>query len=348
MSNAVMAKYSDLESRRFGCRVFRGSVDHIDPQQTLDFLINNAVDIAILRLPSMHTGNFAFLNELGMPYIVADTLVYYYCNLSSYEPKQIKNNELSFEATTAGDIAVINELVSKIFKDYTNHYYANPFMNKNDILDGYQEWAGNYITGHRSERLSWLTIEKGAFIGFIACFVREDECEIILNGVRPEASGRGIYSDMLRFIQNYFKKAGIKIMKVSTQVHNFAVQKVWAREGFFMHESFNTIHINSFLQKTIYPGKQYSIKGEEISACLTPKFIASSLSKHILKPASSFYIKNSSFKHLKSIDKKAHYTVTINIPYANADCSSYKLFQKVTDTRGNICLVAYYDLIEVK
>lgn len=348
MSKSAMATYSELESRRFGYRVFRGNADHIDPQQTLIFLLNNEVDIAILRLPSMHTDIFAALNELGMPYIVADTLVHYHCNLSTYEPKTIMNKDLSFEATTERDVPVIDELVSSIFRDYTNHYYANPFMKKKDILEGYKEWVRNYITGKQSGRLSWVVKKSNQLAGFITCSFENDLCEGVLYGVRSELAGGGVYSDYIRFSQNYFKKKGFKTMKVSTQVHNFAVQKVWAREGFYMREAFNTIHLNSFLQKSILPGYQHDLKGGEISSCLEPGFVVSSFSRYKLKPAKRFFVTNSSCRYLKIIDEKAHYTGTLNVPYADTDSSYYKLFQKVTDTDGNICLVAYYDVHEVK
>jgi acyl dehydratase len=38
-------------------------------------------------------------------------------------------------------------------------------------------------------------------------------------------------------------------MLVSTQVNNFAVQKVWAREGFHLFEAWDTYHVNALLSE---------------------------------------------------------------------------------------------------
>ena len=59
----------------------------------------------------------------------------------------------------------------------------------------------------------------------------------------------GIYSDVVRFTQNYFKAIGMKKMWVSTQLQNYSVQKSWIEEGFYLKKSFETYHINTLLAK---------------------------------------------------------------------------------------------------
>ena len=44
-------------------------------------------------------------------------------------------------------------------------------------------------------------------------------------------------------------------MRVSTQIQNYTVQNVWMREGFFLKESFATIHINSLLSHSNFKEK---------------------------------------------------------------------------------------------
>jgi len=38
-------------------------------------------------------------------------------------------------------------------------------------------------------------------------------------------------------------------MTVTTQIQNYAVQKIWVKEGFSLCNSFDTYHINSFLNQ---------------------------------------------------------------------------------------------------
>ena len=61
----------------------------------------------------------------------------------------------------------------------------------------------------------------------------------------PEAAGSGLYGDLIRHTQAIAISNGASVMKVSTQVNNFAVQKVWAREGFHLSEAWDTFHIHS-------------------------------------------------------------------------------------------------------
>ncbi len=70
---------------------------------------------------------------------------------------------------------------------------------------------------------------------------------MLLYGVRSEQSGGGVYGDLIRFTQAYFKNQGCTSMKVSTQVNNFGVQKVWVREGFFMTSAYYTLHLTTMM-----------------------------------------------------------------------------------------------------
>lgn len=237
---------SPLDSNRFGLRIFRGNVEQINEQHLLSTILKENIDIAIIRLPSEKQFQISRLDKTGLPYIVADTLVYYYVDLSKYSPKELKNQSLMFVECYPEHAGIISGLVERIFPDYTNHYYSNPFLKKADILEGYKEWAQNYAVGTPG-RISWYVKRDEHTIGFVSCAYDQNECEIVLNGVVPEASGKGVYGDIIRFTQQYFKNMGCQVMKISTQIQNYAVQKVWSREGFVIRKAYSTIHINAFM-----------------------------------------------------------------------------------------------------
>src|SRR3546814_5792516 len=56
----------------------------------------------------------------------------------------------------------------------------------------------------------------------------------------PEHAGGGLYGDLIRYTQARFRALGYRRMKVSTQVWNLAVQKVWSREGFSLVQAYDT------------------------------------------------------------------------------------------------------------
>ena len=242
--------YSELESKRFKAKIFRDKINDFKTKDLQQELIKNDADIAIIRLPSNKLYLLSKLDIIGFPYIVADTLVYYECKFNNYLPKALRNVELEFEKCTSQHGNLIEELTGKIFPNYISHYNSNPFLDKKLILDGYKEWARGYTA--TEGKVVFLVKKNGIDIGFATCSWDNDtkKCEGVLYGVLPEYSGGGVYSDIIRYTQEYFRKQGFEKMIVSTQTQNIAVQKVWNREGFELTESYNTIHVNCMLNKS--------------------------------------------------------------------------------------------------
>ena len=240
--------WSELESRRFDLNIHRGQSADIDDKNLLKYLIEHQVDILIARFPSEVQYKVSQLDRIGIPYLTADTLVYYEVMLKKVEPQPLRNSDLEFRVCSAGEIKLLNQMVEQIFQNYTNHYFSNPFLDKVKITEGYQEWTRNYISELHEDRIVWLVYRENDPIGFATCSYHDTECEGVLYGVKESAAGKGIYSDIIRFTQGYFKERGFQKMKVSTQAQNYSVQKVWGREGFNMSQSYFTVHVNSFLQ----------------------------------------------------------------------------------------------------
>lgn len=242
--------YSESESRRFNARIFRDKIGEIKVRDFQQNLIDNNVDIAIIRIPSEKLDLLSKLDIIGFPFIVADTLVYYDCKFDKYEPQKIRNTDIEFVKCNSNHSRLIEELTGRIFPNYTSHYNSNSILEKNLILEGYKEWASGYVNSEG--KIAFLVKRNGEYIGFATCSWDNTtkSCEGVLYGVKSEHSGCGVYSDIIRFTQDYFKQLGFERMFVSTQIQNVAVQKVWAREGFSLLESYNTIHINSLLDKS--------------------------------------------------------------------------------------------------
>ena len=243
--------YSEVESKRFEMNVFRGKGSEINPNEIRKMIINNNIDLLILRLPSLNKFKYHTISKIGFDYLHADSLVYYTSNLTDIQPSKIKNS-LEFIIVNKSDESVFDKIIPIIFDNYQNHYFSNPLLNQEKIIEGYIEWAKSYINKD-NKRIAWFVKSKGAVAGFATCSFDPESltCEGVLYGVMPEFSGHGIYSDLIRFTQNYFKDFGYKKMLVSTQLQNYAVQKVWLREGFYLTDSYETYHINSFLNYSI-------------------------------------------------------------------------------------------------
>ena len=235
-------KYSEIESKRFEREIYRGAIDELDIDLLRAFYAHHDQDTLIFRIPVAEQHKMHMLNGLGKEVINADTLVYYEADLQHTESHPIRNTDIDFRHIADEDKGVFEELIPKIFNNYTNHYFSNPVLDKTKIAEGYMEWVMNsfgipgnlYVVAYRDDQP----------IAFITCSHNAAYAEIVLNGVLPQYQKGGVYADLIRYVKQYFGQLGTPLLRVSTQIQNFPVQRVWNKEGFVMTNAFVTVHLN--------------------------------------------------------------------------------------------------------
>jgi len=367
---------SDLESKRFKLNILRANVEEVELKELKLRIFKNNIDVTILRISSSNTAMISRLDNLDFEYFQADTLVYYYLNLETYKPQGLKNHDLAFVKAKVGDALELERMVRVIFKDYTNHYSLNKFINTKDALDGYVEWVINFLDCIDKE--VFLVYRNEEAIAFATCECVEGKAEGILFGVMPDFSGGGIYSDIIRFTQSHYKKKGMKIMSVSTQIQNLAVQKVWAREGFLLQDSFSTIHINSLLNLSVLETRKYSLSLTQnmidgygknsgdfnklhFDSIYSRKFGFKQNIAHGLIPSGEIsrifgmeypgqgtIILSYKTIFIQPMYPNQSYDFILNTYYHNAKNGIYMCLVKVNDIKGNTCLLSYNKLINRK
>lgn len=238
--------FSQLDSARFGINILRGKFDSIDCKSLANAIFSTNCDIAIIRIPSA-TSQISQLSKWSLPILHADTLVYYRCDLTKHCPPPPKNSTISFRKAAEDDVPSLRALIADTFENYTSHYHANSILPRSKILEGYQQWAENHVD-HPNTTL-WIAERDGVIVAFAACAEHAETStgEGVLYGVSPNEKGGGIYGDLIRFTQAEFRSRGFQTMLVSTQINNFAVQKVWTREGFHLFQAWDTYHVNALL-----------------------------------------------------------------------------------------------------
>ena len=249
MTPAAQLSVSPLDSARFDMRIVRGRADELDPKALAAEIIAMKCDVAIVRVPSQRASRISALSRWALPVLHADTLVHYQCDLTRLEPKPLRNGDLVFALATEADLPRLREMISVTFRDYASHYQANPLFDPDKILAGYQQWAENHLTDPDCDL--WTVRRGNRLAAFAACRnnLARGESEGVLYGVNPQDAGCGLYGDLIRHTQAEAKSRGLRVMQVSTQVGNFAVQKVWTREGFYLFEALDTFHVNALLSK---------------------------------------------------------------------------------------------------
>lgn len=365
--------YSPSESKRFDMKIYRGTLDEVSSGTLRKQILRDEIDLAIVRIDAS-SAQLSKVFQLGFPVIQADTLVYYHTDFSTYTPKPLRNSDLTFSVMTPDDVGLANELVSVIFTQYTNHYNANVYLDKRDILAGYQEWVAGYIDTAHSDKICYKVQKKGEVVGFATVAIEGEVGEGVLYGVLPEFSGMGIYSDIIRFTQSEVLSLGCTRMKVSTQVQNYAVQKVWSREGFVLQESFATLHINAMLSYSIKDKDSFTLttSNDEIQAFaamsgdynpihlddslalqkgfdrriahgLTPNAALSRYYSTVFPDQTSLFLR---YNYLFNgpVYPDVSYSVEIGIVHHTLENDIYESVAKIKDESGQVVIVAYTTL----
>ncbi len=376
MTTSTGLAHSPLDSERFGLRVFRGTIEIVDDRALFADIIGNALDVAIVRTPAGRVCNIQRLSRHGMHPIHADTLVYYQLALSDYVPKALRNEDLVFSEAQPSDTAELESLVAHTFDGYRSHYHANPLLDPGQILAGYTQWASSYLSHANADRITWVARRQGKLVAF-ACCSHDDagnECEGTLYGVHPDSAGGGLYGDLIRFTQARYRERGYQTMKVSTQIWNLAVQKVWSREGFVIFQAYDTFHVNALLssgdirveQPLTFSPEQVA-RFAEVTGDLNPIHLddaaaaeagfPSRISHGMLAggelsrifgteiPGPGTLFLRSELIFLAPVHAGHPHVLRVRFPSPMRDIGPISAVATVHDASGRLCLLAYNDLL---
>ena len=225
---------SDVDSARFGvpiARSYAGSV--ADVTAIAKDARASGVAMVIVRSPANDLAVAQALENAGGR--LCDTLVHYARGLDRPIPEQPR----PVRRAGSDDIDEITAIAEGAFAGYRGHYHADPRLDPAAADAGYVDWARRSMADG-----DVLVIEDGvAIAGFLSMEHRETETEIVLNGVRPDAQGRGLYRALVIGALRHAAKLHAPRCVVSTQVSNVPAQKVWIRVGFEPTHAVYTFHL---------------------------------------------------------------------------------------------------------
>ena len=334
-------KYHKVDSQRFGLVIYRARVEEIEATPLLNEILENNVDTAIIRIPTVRLPQLHRLEKTAMPFIVADTLAYYTKDITTAKKQDIKNKDLTFIRAGQEEHEALNYIVKETFGTYVNHYRINPFFDNNSVTEGYQDWVRSYAEDS-DERICWLVNRGEDTIGFATFnFQSEGKAKGILYGVLPSERGNGIFKDIMSYAENYsLERGGIETVQTTTQIENIAVQKVWTSSGYVLDHTSNTIHIDALLTKSVFDNftVPVTIHGHDSD---TPKVS----NRHILKQINwqfdfkqNIVTKNHRFVNIEAMHVDIEYELHFSFPTGS------KGLLRVTDKEGKTYMLVYFDL----
>ena len=230
-----------LETRRFGFTCAKRT----DPDAKLG-AVNAAARAQRVRMISTRV-DVSDLSEVHAleadGYQLMDTLVYYRRPLGPNETKPLPRQGYQIRPAVPSDAGHIRDIARKAFTGYIGHYHADPRLENTDADAAYVEWAENSIRHMADGNIALVALEGEQIIGFLT--LRQNtprQFEIVLNGVSPCHQRSGLYTNLLAnacFLAH--ERGGAEII-ISTQINNYAVQKVWSKSGMTLYGGYYTFH----------------------------------------------------------------------------------------------------------
>jgi hypothetical protein len=231
---------SEIESTRFGLEFGRCIVpasSTTGPAEVARAIETHNADITVLRYPAERVTWYQLLTrQLGDHVLLhADTLVYWQLRVGKgHGPDPVDG----ISTSDAVDTAMIDDLTTRIFANYSNHYSANPLLSLEAVEAGYREWATKTPLNDVV-----VLFKNESPIGMATTASTPDHIEILLAGIIPEQRRGGLYPHLLLEVESRAYEESLGSVAISTQAYNIAVQRAWAQYGFLPLAAFNTIHV---------------------------------------------------------------------------------------------------------
>ena len=248
-ADGVLAlQHSETESRRFGFSVARLLVpigqSHSD-DAVIALVRGSSSALLIVRAESTRTSLFRELRALGdFESLHADTLCYYHWAVANTANDNQTPSGVSIEAGT--EWRDVDEVLTKSFQKYKNHYSMNPRLSSGVSLSAYQEWAAGLMRDPQTVALIARDYTTGQALGFILLAVDEPHslAEVALNAVQPDAQRRGVYSALMQSTREHLaRETDVRDLYISTQIGNTAVIAAWKKLGLTPHLDLSTYHL---------------------------------------------------------------------------------------------------------
>lgn len=255
---------SRIESERFGMLIARvvvgdevGGADEV-ADDLARVLGESDDDLLVVRWPARLATLGAVAAGTPRRILPADVLTYW----------EAPADALRLDAEAAGragcrvrvpqeaderSLAALDAVVADSFRGYGNHYTANPALDPELALLGYQDWSRRSLLANPGDvvLLEHVDVEHAAVehpqpdvVGVATLAQSQDghDLEILLAGLVGGSQGQGWYSHLLGGVGDAARRRGASRVVISTQVHNIRVQRAWARAGFKPYAAVTTVH----------------------------------------------------------------------------------------------------------
>jgi ribosomal protein S18 acetylase RimI-like enzyme len=240
-----LAAPSPADSSRFGLSIWRARCrDAAELERALAEARAGGCALLVLRFPAEELGLLRRLQEKER-WLFGDTLVHWRTPPGATPVAVEPPPGYRLARAAAADRAEVRALTERAFAAYPGHYMADPrTADPALVAKGYGEWSTRFVPGE-GERLFALVARapEGELAGFLGVELAGDVGQMVLQAGDPAHQRKGLGRWLVASLHAELHERGLGLAS-STQVHNLASQKTWARLGLEPVAAEHTVHVH--------------------------------------------------------------------------------------------------------
>ncbi len=236
----MILELNELETKRFG--IVAAHVGNPETPLSMIDLEADALQVEMLTV-RIDVGDLSLVHGYeAAGFQLMDTLMYYGRNLSDVAPPPASGNT-TIRFAESSDAEQIASLASVGFRGYVGHFHVDPRLEEKDADAAYIEWAEKSVETLSANTPILVASNDDVVTGFLTLSGYEEEvAHLVLSAVDTTQQGRGVYRALISHALHEAALAGCERVSTSTQINNYAVQRVWARQGLLHERSVYTLH----------------------------------------------------------------------------------------------------------
>ncbi len=235
---------SPIESQRFGIKIANlqiGAEVHDSRADLKQIIESSTADLVVIRYPSQLRWVGVEISQTTWKQITCDSTVYF-ASANSPVVEKPQHSNFRIEQCEPDELSKLVTVTRNSFKGYINHWHYNSKTSNSKIEEAYEEWligsAGKF--GYQT----YLMSDGSDPIGMALLLNHQHVSEILLAGMTSEYQGKGLYGQLLHFVEKDVREKRDTQIIISTQSQNINVQKAWVRRAWNPILTIQTIHLN--------------------------------------------------------------------------------------------------------
>ncbi|MGB0432159.1 MAG: hypothetical protein ACPGLV_16910, partial [Bacteroidia bacterium] len=215
-----------------------------------DELVKNRIDILKINTTQAEKDLFVKLDKLGYNYYLLGAQIEYKAVFKKNVNTKFRNSQIKIIEYKGGDANVLKTLVKDVFKNNYSSYFQNPgiigLVDDKTQLDCFAEYILTLNSANKENHFTHLFYLDNILVGFICSYVDGIGSGALYSGILKKYENRGLYLDIIQFIQAFGKEKGSKWGTATVQLQNIVGQKSFIAGGMSPNGYSLNIHINAF------------------------------------------------------------------------------------------------------